>query len=169
MVQIATPVPRTLGSQQPTSVVVAVAAFRAKSQGDATTVVVAGKAQSSITFNLCILLRVGAKYLEYELDVVRHGNPVAVGQGEDLVVVEHSIEVFDPDGIHRSVADNPLLLARTELDKLVPCACVSIGGGTSRSTDMFYSYVCMCGMRQTYCPPILIHNLHTLHANLTLI
>lgn len=71
-----------------------------------------------------LLLIADAKYLEDELDVVSHGNPVTVGQGEDLVVIEHGVEVFDPDGVHRSVADYPLSLPKQKPDKVVPRVCV---------------------------------------------
>lgn len=46
-------------------------------------------------------------YLEHGLDVVRHGHAVPVSQGQDLVVIEHGVEVFDPDGVHGTVRDDP--------------------------------------------------------------
>eukprot|EP00968_Pinguiococcus_pyrenoidosus_P007308 scaffold486_cov254-Pinguiococcus_pyrenoidosus.AAC.1 len=57
-------------------------------------------------------------HLEHELHVVRHGDPVSVGDGQQLVVVQHGVEVFDPDGVHRAIADDPRvvrMLARIHL------------------------------------------------------
>lgn len=47
-------------------------------------------------------------YLKDELDIVCHGYPIPICQGQDLVVVQHSIEVFDPDGVHGPITDDPL-------------------------------------------------------------
>lgn len=48
------------------------------------------------------------RYLKYEFDVVSHGYPISVGQSEDLVVVQHSVEILDPDRVHWSIANDPL-------------------------------------------------------------
>lgn len=47
-------------------------------------------------------------YLEYQFDIVCHRYPIAISQSQDLVVVQHGVEVFDPNCVHRSVADYPL-------------------------------------------------------------
>lgn len=47
-------------------------------------------------------------YLKNELHVVRHWYTIAVGQGKDLVVVQHSVEVLDPDSVDRAIAEDPL-------------------------------------------------------------
>ena len=49
--------------------------------------------------------------LEDGLHGVGHLDPVAVGQGQDLVVVEHRVQVLDPDGVHWSVQHDPRVLA----------------------------------------------------------
>mmetsp|Transcript_20779 Transcript_20779/g.35679 ORF Transcript_20779/g.35679 Transcript_20779/m.35679 type:complete len:2651 (-) Transcript_20779:3350-11302(-) len=48
--------------------------------------------------------------LEAALDAGGHGNAVPVGQGQQLVVVEHCVQVLDPNGVHRAIADDPNVL-----------------------------------------------------------
>ena len=45
--------------------------------------------------------------LKENLAVWRHGDAVAVGQGERLVVVQHRVQILNPDGIHGTVHDQP--------------------------------------------------------------
>lgn len=45
--------------------------------------------------------------LEHHLGVVSHWDSLSVSKGENLVVIEHGIEVLNPDGIDWSIADNP--------------------------------------------------------------
>mmetsp|Transcript_14055 Transcript_14055/g.57079 ORF Transcript_14055/g.57079 Transcript_14055/m.57079 type:complete len:672 (+) Transcript_14055:7076-9091(+) len=53
---------------------------------------------------------------EHRLHHAAHLHAVAVGEGENLVVVEHGVEVLDPDGVDGSVQHDPrvvlLLLSR---------------------------------------------------------
>ena len=48
--------------------------------------------------------------LEDDLAVVRHGQPVAVGQRQRSVVVQHRVEVLDPQRVHRTVQHDPHVL-----------------------------------------------------------
>mmetsp|Transcript_13743 Transcript_13743/g.31845 ORF Transcript_13743/g.31845 Transcript_13743/m.31845 type:complete len:1547 (-) Transcript_13743:4516-9156(-) len=57
--------------------------------------------------------------LEDELHVGDHGDAVTVGEGEELVVVEHGVEVLNPDGVHGPVENNPRVL-RLLLVRLAP-------------------------------------------------
>lgn len=50
------------------------------------------------------------RYLENKLYVVGHWYPVAICQREDFIIVQHGVEVFNPNSINRSVADDPLVL-----------------------------------------------------------
>ena len=45
--------------------------------------------------------------LEHHLAVGRHGDAVAVGQRQRLVVVQHRVEVLDPDSVHGPVQHEP--------------------------------------------------------------
>lgn len=46
-------------------------------------------------------------YLEHSLNVVRHWHAITVGERQDLVIVEDGVEIFDPDGIHGAIGDDP--------------------------------------------------------------
>ena len=52
----------------------------------------------------------GIAYLKDNLAVGSHGDAVTVGQGEGLVVVQHRVEVLDPDCVHRAVQQQPDVL-----------------------------------------------------------
>ena len=39
--------------------------------------------------------------------MVGHGDTFTVGKGQDLVIVEHSVQIFNPNGIDRAVAGEP--------------------------------------------------------------
>jgi hypothetical protein len=41
-----------------------------------------------------------------------HLDPLPIGQTEHLVIIEHSVHVFDPKGIDWPIKDNPPLLLR---------------------------------------------------------
>jgi hypothetical protein len=58
--------------------------------------------------------------LEHHLDVIRHADAVAVGQRQDAVVVEHGVEVLDPDGVHRAVGHDPGVVRRLRVVELRP-------------------------------------------------
>ena len=45
--------------------------------------------------------------LEHDLDVVGHGDAIAVGERQDLVVVQDGVEILDPDGVDGPVGDDP--------------------------------------------------------------
>ncbi len=49
-------------------------------------------------------------YLKDDFAVGGHGDAVAVGQGQGLVVVQHRVEVLNPDGVHRPVQHQPHML-----------------------------------------------------------
>ena len=44
-------------------------------------------------------------------DIRRNGQPLSVGQGEELVVIQHRVEVLHPLRVHISIKDDPLTLA----------------------------------------------------------
>ena len=46
-------------------------------------------------------------YFEDDLAVGRHRNAVAIGQCQGLVVIEHRVQVLDPDGVDRAVQQQP--------------------------------------------------------------
>ena len=48
--------------------------------------------------------------LEEHVDVGRELDALAVGQAQHLVVVQHRVHVLDPQGVHRPVADDPLVV-----------------------------------------------------------
>ena len=50
-------------------------------------------------------------HLEDDLAVGSHRDPVSVGQRQLLGVVQHRVEVLDPDGVHRSVQYQPHVVA----------------------------------------------------------
>ena len=47
--------------------------------------------------------------LEGHLCSVEHGNTLGISEGEDLVIVEHRVEVLDPNGIDGTIAANPVV------------------------------------------------------------
>lgn len=44
---------------------------------------------------------------EHQLAVFSHGDSFSVSESKNLVVIEHSIEIFNPNSIYRSIANNP--------------------------------------------------------------
>ena len=54
--------------------------------------------------------------LEDDLDVGGQVHPVPVGQGQDLGVVEHRVEVLYPYGVHRAVQNEPDVLRLSAVD-----------------------------------------------------
>ena len=65
--------------------------------------------------------RVGQRLvLEEDLDVVRHGEAVARGERQDLVVVEHGVEVLDPDGVDGPVLRDPRDVGQVAVVVLLP-------------------------------------------------
>lgn len=49
-------------------------------------------------------------HLKNDLAVGRHRNSVAVGEGECLVVVQHRVQVLNPDCVDGAVQDQPDVL-----------------------------------------------------------
>ena len=49
-------------------------------------------------------------HLKDDLAVGRHGDAVTVSQGQGLVVVQHRVQVLDPDGVHRPIKHQPHVL-----------------------------------------------------------
>lgn len=47
------------------------------------------------------------QYLKENLAVGRHGNTIAVGQCQGLVVVKHGVEILNPDGVDWAVQKQP--------------------------------------------------------------
>jgi len=45
--------------------------------------------------------------LEDHFAVIGHWNTLSIGEGENLVVIEHSVQVLNPNGIDWSIANNP--------------------------------------------------------------
>ena len=50
-------------------------------------------------------------YLEDDLTVGGHRDTVTVSQGEGLVVVQHRVEVLNPDSVHWAVQHQPDVLS----------------------------------------------------------
>eukprot|EP00968_Pinguiococcus_pyrenoidosus_P001290 scaffold57_cov254-Pinguiococcus_pyrenoidosus.AAC.43 len=46
-------------------------------------------------------------HLEHELDVVGHGNTITIGKRQHSIVVQHGVEIFDPDGVNGAVHHDP--------------------------------------------------------------
>lgn len=46
----------------------------------------------------------------FSTHIGRYSQPLAVGQSEQFVVVQHGVEVLHPLGVHVSVKDDPLSL-----------------------------------------------------------
>lgn len=49
-------------------------------------------------------------YLKDDLTVGSHGDTVTVSQGQSLVVVQHRVQVLNPDGVYRAVQQQPHML-----------------------------------------------------------
>ena len=49
--------------------------------------------------------------LEQDLAGGVHGNPISVGERQGLVVVQHRVQVLDPNGVDRSVQYQPHVVA----------------------------------------------------------
>ena len=50
-------------------------------------------------------------HLEHDLAVGRHRDAISVGQRQLLGVVEHRVEVLDPDGVDRAIQHQPHVVA----------------------------------------------------------
>lgn len=50
------------------------------------------------------------RYLKDHVYVGREFDPLRVGEAQHLVVVQNGVHVLDPDGVHRPVADQPLVV-----------------------------------------------------------
>jgi len=57
---------------------------------------------------------------EDQLALVSHGDTFTVGEGEDLIVIEDSVEVLDPDCIDWPVAGEPDIELRRPRVALLP-------------------------------------------------
>ena len=53
---------------------------------------------------------VNVVHLKDDLAVGRHGDAVSIGKGQLLGVVQHRVEVLDPDCVHRAVQQQPDVL-----------------------------------------------------------
>lgn len=45
--------------------------------------------------------------LEHQFALIRHGDSFTVGKSQNLVVIEHSVETFNPNGIDGTIASQP--------------------------------------------------------------
>lgn len=54
-------------------------------------------------------------YLKDDLAVWSHGDTVSVSQGQGFIVVQHRVQVLNPDGIYRAVQQQPHMLTLQEL------------------------------------------------------
>ena len=52
------------------------------------------------------------RHLEHDAHVARDGEPLTVGQREQLVHVQHAVQVLHPLRVHVAVKDNPLALVQ---------------------------------------------------------
>jgi hypothetical protein len=41
------------------------------------------------------------------LAVWSHGDPVAIGQSQGFIIIQHRIQIFNPDGINWTIKNNP--------------------------------------------------------------
>lgn len=48
--------------------------------------------------------------LKHYFAVRCHGDTIAISQSQGLVVVQHTVEILNPDCIHRTVQNNPDML-----------------------------------------------------------
>ena len=46
-------------------------------------------------------------HLEHDLTVGRHGDTIAVSQGQCLVVVQHRVEILNPDSVYGAIQEQP--------------------------------------------------------------
>jgi hypothetical protein len=49
-------------------------------------------------------------YFEHHLAGGVHRDSLTVRKGQNLVVIQHSVEVFDPNGIDWAIANNPVVV-----------------------------------------------------------
>jgi hypothetical protein len=56
------------------------------------------------------------RHLEHDAHVARDGQPLTVGQREQLVHVQHAVQVLHPFRVHVAVEDNPLALIQLSTD-----------------------------------------------------
>ena len=49
-------------------------------------------------------------YFKDDLRVGRHGNTIAIGQSQRFVVVQHRVEILNPDGVDGTVQQQPYVL-----------------------------------------------------------
>ena len=62
---------------------------------------------------------------EDDLAVRCHGDAVTVGQGQGLVVVQHGVQVLNPDSIHRAIKHQPdVLTLKKWLEKVTVCCVI---------------------------------------------
>ena len=65
---------------------------------------------------------VNVVHFEDDLAVGCHGDAVTVGQGQGLVVVQHGVQVLNPDSVHRAIKHQPdVLTLKKWLEKVTVC------------------------------------------------
>jgi hypothetical protein len=77
-----------------------------------------GKEKGSETFS----------YLEHHLDIGRHGDSIAVRKSENLVVIQHSVEILNPNGVDRSIGNDPRVVGVGTVVELGPHRCEDTSG-----------------------------------------
>ena len=60
-------------------------------------------------------------HLKQHVDVWRKLDSLRVGQAQHFVVVQHSVHVLDPQGVHRAITDHPLVVRRGVLKNYSCC------------------------------------------------
>ena len=58
--------------------------------------------------------------LEDDLAIGRHGQPVAVGQRQRPVIIQHRVEILDPQRVHRSIQHQPNVFSLLGFQRLPP-------------------------------------------------
>mmetsp|Transcript_10932 Transcript_10932/g.12860 ORF Transcript_10932/g.12860 Transcript_10932/m.12860 type:complete len:895 (-) Transcript_10932:5695-8379(-) len=71
--------------------------------------------------------------LEHRLHQWAHGDTVTIGKGQDLVVIEHSVQVLNPDSVHGAVQHDPCVLVLVLRSAAPQHRKHTIGPVTSRS------------------------------------
>lgn len=48
--------------------------------------------------------------LKDDLAVGSHGNPITIGEGQRAVIIQHRVQILNPDGINWPIQNNPNVL-----------------------------------------------------------
>ena len=46
-------------------------------------------------------------HLKHDLAAWRHGDTISIGKCQGLVVIQHRVQVLNPDGVHRAIQQQP--------------------------------------------------------------